>query len=158
MRLHLHLMILLSSVLLGFGLFAPALIITPGLGEMTPLIRVFRPDFGAVQRVSIFSGIGTLFEEGHTVIAVLILSFSILFPLWKLGVLWAAAEAKRRGEEPHELFHLSLKLGKYSMLDVLVLALIVISATGLPGSSDVAVGWGAYAFAASVILTLIVKV
>jgi hypothetical protein len=44
------------------------------------------------------------------------------------------------------------------MLDVLVLAMIVVAIKGLPGSSEIRLGWGVWAFAGSVVLSLIASV
>ena len=45
--------------------------------------------------------------------------------------------------------------GKFSMLDVFVVGLIVLAIKGLPGGSRVTLGWGVAAFAASVVLSIL---
>jgi paraquat-inducible protein A len=49
------------------------------------------------------------------------------------------------------------QLGKWSMLDVFVLAVLVIAVKGLPGDSKVVVEWGAAAFCASVLLSIYIS-
>jgi uncharacterized paraquat-inducible protein A len=48
--------------------------------------------------------------------------------------------------------------GKFSMLDVFVVGLIVLAIKGLPGGSRVTLGWGVAAFAASVILSMVAAI
>ena len=149
-----QLLILLASTLLGFGLFSSCLTITPSAGEWTGVLKIFKPDFTTPKELSLVGGIRQLFEHGFPFIGGLILIFSIAFPLWKLGVLWAASWATSHGEHPRRLLKLVEKLGKYSMLDVLVIALLVVAIKGLPGGTAVTLGPGFYCFAVSVLLAL----
>lgn len=155
MRQHKNLaLVLLASILLGFGLFLPCLIVTPAAGKWTGVLRIFSPDLAQPRPVSIVEGIQRLIETGHFFVAVIILTFSIIFPLWKLGVLWAAAWASEHGERPVRLLRIVANLGKYSMIDVLVVALLVVVIKGLPGGSKVELGAGFYTFSMSVLLAL----
>lgn len=147
---------ILSALFLGVGFSAPALIIVPGFGELTSVLKLFVPEFGEPRTVSILGGILTLFRGGEFFLGALLLLFSVIFPLWKLGVVWATLQSQRYGEDSQEMLKFVDKLGKYSMLDVLVLALIVVTIKGLPGGTAVHIGWGMYAFAFGVLLSLIV--
>lgn len=45
--------------------------------------------------------------------------------------------------------------GKFSMLDVMVIAVLVVAIKALPGGTKIALGWGLFAFAGSVLLSMI---
>jgi paraquat-inducible protein A len=151
-------LIILSSVLFGLGVVAPSLVIYPGAGKFSFFLRILSPDFDAVRQVSIAGGIGTLLREGEIAVGLVLLIFSIIFPIGKLGLLWAIAQAKQRNEFKPELTNLIDRLGKFSMLDVFVLALLVIALKKLPGGSKIELGFGAYMFAASVLLSMVIPV
>jgi uncharacterized paraquat-inducible protein A len=61
------------------------------------------------------------------------------------------------GQPAGRLFRLAHHTGKFSMLDVMVLALLVIAIKGLPGKSSLRIEWGVWAFAASVVLSLLIS-
>lgn len=147
-------LIVLCSVLLGCGLFAPCMVLVPGLGEFTELAKYFRPDLVIPREVSIAWGVWTLLGEGKLFVGILLLSFSILFPLWKLGVLWQATYLIDHREMTARRLTLVEKLGKYSMLDLLVIALIVLAVKGLPGGTQVQVGWGGVSFLLAALLSM----
>ena len=48
-------------------------------------------------------------------------------------------------------------LGKVSMLDVFVVALLVLAIKGLPGGTKVLIGWGVWAFCASILMSMFVS-
>ncbi len=147
---------LVSAFLLGLGFTAPAMVIYPGFGELAPVLKLFKPELGVPRRIAILPGIITLLKDGNIFIGALLLGFSVIFPLWKLGVLWKTYRAAMRGEECTDGTSLVSKLGKYSMLDVLVLAMVVILIKGLPGGTAVVIGWGMVVFGIGVILSLLI--
>ncbi len=151
-------LILLASLLLGLGLFTPCLTVVPAAGEWTGLLKIFKPDFSAPQPISIVGGIRQLFHHGHFFIGLIVLVFSILFPLAKLGVLWAATWNVTHHQHSASLLKLVEKLGKYSMLDILVIALVIVAIKGLPGGTKVTAGIGLYCFALSVLISLILPI
>lgn len=131
-------LLLLAFALLLFGLFAP-------------LIRVER-FYIFSNEVSLYSGLVDLHGQGEWFLFGLILAFSVLFPLLKLLMLGAALNLP--GDRHHGPLHWLTAVGKWSMLDVFVVALLVVSLK-LRGLASVEVQPGAYAFAASVLLTLL---
>ncbi len=150
--------ICLSLLLLLLGIFAPVLSIEPrmdgigGISAATEMISAYDPKILHEENVSIFSGIIHFFADGDYFIATIILTFSILFPVFKLFVLWHACLGSN--DEIHKYLQLVKKLGKLSMLDVLVMALIVVIIKTFPGRSQAHLQWGIYAFAASVLISL----
>ena len=151
-------LIAVSSILFGLGIVAPSLVVYPGAGKFTLFLRIFSPEFGNVREVSIAGGITTLLGEGEYVVGLVLLIFSIIFPIGKLGILWAIAQARRRNEARADLANLIDRLGKFSMLDVFVLALLVLALKRLPGGSKIELGMGAFMFAASVLLSMLIPV
>lgn len=70
-----------------------------------------------------------LIDYGMVVLAVLVVVFSIIFPFAKLGVLWFAWNTPEPGPRLGRLVHLAERLGRWSMLDVfLVLLLLAVTA------------------------------
>jgi paraquat-inducible protein A len=122
------------------------------LGLFLPVVRIDR-FFFLTDRVSILQGIGALLHEGEIVVGVVVLLFSAVFPLLKLVLafwLWGWTDVRAARFE-----HLARRLewlGKWSMVDVLVVALLVFSvkATGLANATTQA---GLYFFCAAVLGT-----
>lgn len=150
-------LILLSSILLALGLVAPSMTIVPEFGSLGGLLAVFKPELVRPESFSIVAGIWELLKSGlpgNIFVGLLLLLFSVLFPLWKLGVLHSSIGALRRGECPMRGLYLIDKLGKFSMIDIYVIALLVLAVKGLPGGSEVRINWGLCSFAVSILLTL----
>lgn len=140
-RIDIPLLILAALVLLYQGLTMP----------LVRFASLLRDDFG----YSILGGIGKLFEAGDSMIAALILLMSVVFPLLKLGMLillWVApmAPAWRR-----RLLHILEPLGKWSMLDVLVVILFA-GAVQLGLLADATILPGAYVYAGAILLSMLV--
>ena len=146
-----------AAGLLGLGLFAPCMTLHPAFGDITPLVRLLKPDLTAPSTYSILEGIRSMFDEGSIFIGVVVLLFSVVFPLWKLGVYWAATAQLASGQKPGAPVRWVNQLGKWSMLDVFVLAVLVVAVKGLPGGSRVEIEWGAAAFCASVLLSIYIS-
>jgi paraquat-inducible protein A len=108
---------------------------------------------------TIMSGVVYFWTSGDWPLAVIVFVASILVPLLKLSVLsLLALTAQRRSKwrplERTKLFRIVERIGRWSMLDVFVITLTV----GLVRFKSLAVitaGWGALAFAAVVVLTMI---
>ncbi len=80
--------------------------------------------------------------------------FSVVFPLTKLGfgaALWLFADPG--SPRVARILHWIEMLGKWSMLDVFVVALIV-AAANISLMSDIAVHAGLYVFTASILLSI----
>src|SRR5205085_1716213 len=99
-------------------------------------------------RYSVLGGIRTLIDNGSVALGLLLLAFSVVFPTVKLAVMSAATAALARGRPAGALMALAHHAGRFSMLDVFVVGLIVLAIKGLPGGSRVTLGWGVGAFAA----------
>ena len=108
-------------------------------------------------RVSLWSGTWGLLSEGEWFLGGILFCFSILFPLGKNLLLLAllhgvpAARNRIRG-----VMHALSILGKWSMLDVFIVAILVCSVK-LGLLADTQVLAGVYCFATSVLLTNLVS-
>lgn len=143
------------SLLLGLGIFLPCMAIEPGYAEFTALVSILKPEFGQEKQISIWGGILALWQDGAYFLAVIIFAFSVMFPIGKLGALWQALDRITIGQPPAESLRQVEKLGKFSMLDVFVLALIIIAIKGLPGGTSVRLQWGLVAFIVAIVLSLL---
>jgi paraquat-inducible protein A len=153
----LQVLLVVASILLGVGLFAPCMTLQPSYGNVTWLARLIDPDLVAPTTYSLLDGIRSLLTDSNVFIGVVVLLFSVVFPLWKLGVYWVATAQLAQGQEPGAPVRWVNQLGKWSMLDVFVLAVLVVAVKGLPGGSRVAIEWGAAAFCASVLLSIYIS-
>ena len=142
-----------SLGLLITGLVLPCMTIHPQLGPMTGWVNILAPDALASTSYSILGGGVAMFEGGSPGIAIILFLFSVLFPLWKLFTYLRSLGPK--GRVDGRSLKLAIKLGKYSMLDVFVIAVLVVGVKGLPGGSRVELDAGIYFFAASVLLSMV---
>ena len=147
-----------AAVTLGFGLTGPCMTVIPHAGELEGWVRLLEPEALRPSAYSVVGGIAALWSHGNAPLGALLFGFSVLFPAAKLAVMaWAAAhenDAARHGPASRVAHH----AGKFSMLDVLVVGVLVVAVKGLPGGTEVRVGWGLYLFATSVVLALVAGV
>ncbi len=140
------------SFLLGFMIVAATVCLV--LGLTLPIMRLTR--FYIWTDVhSLVSVVRELYYSGEVILAAIIAVFSIFFPFLKLLYLLALYSARQvhPGQPARWLRRMSW-VGKWSMLDVLILALVIFyaKATNLADATSMP---GIYLFAASVILTMI---
>ena len=136
-----NVLLLLSFILFLIGIFAPVL--------------TFQKFFIFSSKVSIITGLFQLLSEGYPILFILIFGFSIVLPLFKLLLLFGLVNGLIHNPERNtKILHLIAQYGKWSMLDVFVAALLIVTVR-LGAMADVKVHFGLYAFAASVILTMI---
>jgi paraquat-inducible protein A len=125
------------------------------VGLVAPIITMKK--FVLVENTfSVFSGAIQLFNEGQFFLFIIIAGFSIVLPLLKIGVLNKLLSMKEgnNGDLDRYLHWMHL-YGKWSMLDVFVVAILVV-AVKLGAIASVEMRAGLYAFAAAVILTMFV--
>lgn len=141
--------------LLACGLFAPCMTITPRLEPHTGLAEwlglVDRPE-----TYSIFSGVWKLLRGGNVAIGVVLLVCSVLIPLAKLVAYRAGLADLRSGRPVTPTHRLAAAIGKYSMVDVFVIALFVFSSQTFPGGTEIELLWGTYAFGGAALLSIAV--
>jgi paraquat-inducible protein A len=138
-----NMLLVLALVLLFYGLQAP--------------ILTLEKFYFFSNTISLLSALQTLANEAEWGLFVLVGTFSVLFPVAKnlvLLLIWnfdmAQGEAHRR--------HLAwlAAYSKWSMLDVFVVALLVVSVK-LSALAQAHVERGIYAFAASIVLSMLLS-
>ena len=153
-----RLCIVLAAALLGLGLIGPCMTIRPGMGEFESWVRLLKPVLLRPSTYSVLGGIDAMIRHGNAGIGTLLLVFSCLFPIAKLALMAYAQQQLATAARPGRWLGAVHQTGKFSMLDVLVLAVIVVAMKGLPGNSTVTLHWGIWAFAGSVLLSLAASV
>lgn len=138
----LRLILVITSIFLAIGLVAP--IIT--LKKFVLIENTF----------SVLSGSLELLEEGQFFLFIVITGFSVVLPLLKIGVLYKLLSQKEQGADNLDKYlHWMHLYGKWSMLDVFVVAVLVV-AVKLGAIASVEIRFGLYLFAVAVVLTMYV--
>jgi paraquat-inducible protein A len=138
----LRLLLALTTSFLIMGLFAP--IIT--LQKYILIENTF----------SVFSGAMQLLKEGQFFLFIIIVGFSIVIPVLKISVLYKLLSPTSQSSQALDKYlHWMHLYGKWSMLDVFIVAVLVV-AVKLGAIASVEMRYGLYAFAAAIILTMYV--
>ncbi|MGE0267108.1 MAG: paraquat-inducible protein A [Candidatus Omnitrophota bacterium] len=138
---YVSLLLVLSFVFLLLGLFLPAI-------HLKELV-VFQSTF------SVLTGIQNLFHEGHHILGVVIILFSVIFPLFKLFVLYIIWFHRIPHPQKAAFIRWLSVLGKWSMLDVFVVAVTIVI-TQVSRFADAQPRIGIYFFGVSIIITMLV--
>jgi paraquat-inducible protein A len=104
-------------------------------------------------QVSVYRGLIVLWKAGEIFLFLILFVFTILFPFVKINSmlalwLWPGLE----NEKARNMFHFVSNLGKWSMLDVFVMAILVLTVKS-SGVASIQVGLGFFLFFISVMLT-----
>ena len=138
--------------LLGAALLAAAGLLVAGW--LVPIMTVRRLIFFE-DRVSVIQALEALLEQRQFLLFFTVLIFSMLLPLAKI---FFALRIWRGHDVRSEQFLINLTraeiLGRWSMLDVFLMALAV-AAVNLSLIADVHLHWGLYALSGGVVLSLI---
>ena len=116
-------------------------------------------EFGQVQSNTIIQGVILLLHHGSYPTAAIIFIASVLVPVAKIiALLWLCYTVARRSpENPHErerLYRVTEFIGRWSMVDVFVVALLV-ALVQVTGILTVAPGSAALAFCGMVVFTML---
>jgi paraquat-inducible protein A len=122
-----------------------------------PVLRINK--LGHSTEDSIVSGVAALLSGGHFVIAFVVLVFSLVVPPLKLlALIYLATGAAGFGDSHKAWTHRLVELlGRWGMLDVLVVAVLV-AYVKLGDAVSIAPGPGLVAFAGCVLLSLLASV
>jgi len=133
------------------------------LGILSPLITINKhvgfwgfTIFNERNTVSLASGLLSLISEGHLLLFLIIFLFSIAFPTAKNGILYILWYHGLPPSEEHRLVKLLGVTGKWSMLDVLVVGLLVV-VLKLGDLVTVQVHAGVLFFSVSVITSMLIN-
>jgi len=134
-------LLVLASVLLALGLYLP-------------LIHLEKMLFWE-NSYSVVTGVFGLAEDGQYVLATVVFFWSVVFPIAKLALLyWLWFGRTDKAQRATVLTWLD-KLGKWSMLDVYIVAVLIV-AVKLGPLAEVTVEPGLYVFGAAVLLSMLV--
>ena len=104
---------------------------------------------------SLASGIFHLLMEGELLLFLIVFSFSILMPAWKMVILYRLLHAQEGDPaRRHRQLHVLSFLGKWSMLDVFVVAILVVTVK-LGAIANITVHVGIYLFTLAVLASML---
>ena len=135
-------LLVFSSVLLFIGFIAPMLTISK---------------FIVVQHsLSIITGVWQLLAEGQIILFLLIGLFSIIVPIAKIILLFNLLHPDtHHPDRRKKLLHLMHDYGRWAMLDVMVVAILIVSVK-LGAIASIQVHAGLYIFGAAVLLIMFI--
>lgn len=140
-RLLLRWLLLISSGLLLAGLFLPMLTITQ--------LMVISNEF------SVISGIIELWKAGQFILFIVIGCFSVLIPFAKIVLLFKLLQSD---DKPHpikmKLLRLMHDYGRWAMLDVMVVAMLIVTVK-MGAIASIKIHPGLYVFGAAVLLIML---
>ncbi|MET0012989.1 MAG: paraquat-inducible protein A [Sedimenticola sp.] len=142
-----------EKLVLNFLLICAGLLLYIGL--TAPMITIEKFIFIS-NSFSVTSGVMELYRNGETLLFLIIGIFSVLLPILKLLLLFMLINLlEKQSQRMKRYLHLMHDYGRWSMLDVFVVAVMVVSVK-LDAIAKVYVHSGLYAFGAAVILTMLV--
>ena len=104
---------------------------------------------------SLASGIFHLLMQDEPLLFIIVFSFSILMPAWKMVLLYRLLHAQDGDNtRRHRQLHVLSFLGKWSMLDVFVVAILVVTVK-LGAIASITVHFGIYLFTLAVLASML---
>jgi paraquat-inducible protein A len=103
---------------------------------------------------SVIAGVHGLWEQGQYVLAIILFFFSVVFPIFKLAVLAIVWFVRLASAGRATALHWLGILGKWSMLDVFVVAILIVLVK-LGPLAKVEPQRGLYWFAAAILVSMI---
>jgi len=142
---------------LGAGRFAVAGLVLLAafglaLGLSMPVVHLRRGLSGT--DYSVVGGIVNLAEGGNILLALIVGAFSVVFPIGKLGTLVALLLGRSTDERRARVLRTLTLLGRWSMLDVFVIAILV-GAVQLGVLSEGSPRPGLYVFGGAILLSML---
>jgi paraquat-inducible protein A len=123
------------------------------IGLYAPMITVEK-FYVFANTVSLLSALQQLWSTSEWGLFMLILMFSVIFPIGKIALLLMVCHQPSNNPARHQRWLRRVAIyGKWSMLDVFVVAMLVVSIK-LDALAQASIEPGLYAFAASVVITL----
>lgn len=135
-------LLILSSGLFLAGLILPMMTITK--------LMVFSHSF------SVLSGVYELWRNGHILLFAIVAGFSIVVPVLKIVVLFRLVLHRSRHSPSFDrLLHLMHEYGRWAMLDVMVVAVLIMTVK-LGAIASIQVHSGLFVFGLSVLLIMLI--
>ena len=140
--LYLRWLLLFTSLLLAIGFVTPMMTLTE--------LMFFTHSF------SILSAIKQLWQEGHWLLAIIISLFSVIIPIVKILLLFNLLHPNTTHPERRKrLLHLMHDYGRWAMLDVMVVAVLIVTVK-LGALASIQVHIGLYIFGLAVLLIMLI--
>lgn len=124
------------------------------VGISTPMMTISKLIFFN-SSFSVVSGITELFHSGQIILFIVVSLFTLVMPALKFLVLFQLLSARPSGESMKRYLHLMHHYGRWAMLDVMVVAILVVTVK-LGALASVEVHYGLYLFGASVVIIMLV--
>ncbi|MFV2033373.1 MAG: paraquat-inducible protein A [Gammaproteobacteria bacterium] len=123
------------------------------VGMIAPLITLKK--YIVVENTfSLLSGAVQLIRDGQWFLFIVVTMFSIVLPFAKLVILYRVLSVTdKKGTRAQRYLHWIHRLGKWSMLDVFVVAILLVTVK-LGIIASVELHFGIYAFAMAILLTM----
>lgn len=135
-------LIMLSLGLLVAGLTLPMMTITK--------LLMFSHSF------SVLTGVYELWQNGHFLLFVIVAGFSIVVPFLKIAVLFKLVLQRQHDSQAFDrLLHLMHEYGRWAMLDVMVVAVLIMTVK-LGAIASIEVHSGLFVFGLSVLLIMFI--
>lgn len=134
-------LLLAASVLLAFGLYVP-------------LLKIEKMVFWE-NEYSVATGVFGLWDDGQWILAAIVFFWSVAFPIAKLALLFWIWFGKMDPDQRERTLRRLEVLGKWSMLDVYIVAVLIVAAK-LGPVADVTPEYGIYVFGSAVVLSMLV--
>lgn len=124
--------------------------------NLLPVLRI-ESSIKGEQENTILSGVAQFWQDGDYPVAIIIFTASVLIPILKVIAIIALCLAVKSGRSPAtmtRLYRITEYVGRWSMVDVFVVAILV-GVVQLGSVLKIEAGGGAFAFAGVVVLTML---
>jgi paraquat-inducible protein A len=140
-----------KNYVVPLALAAAAVLLT--LGLYFPLLRIEKMLFWK-NEYSVATGVFGLFEDGQYLLAAVVFFWSVVFPIGKLVLLFWLWFARTDADQRANVLRWLDKVGRWSMLDVYIVAVLVV-ALKLGPLASVTVEPGLYVFGSAVLVLML---
>jgi len=132
--------------------FLALLCLVPGV--LLPFVT--STQLGTEKAVSLVGGIVAMLGQGELLVGIVLLVFSLVFPFAKLVFLLIATSSLLPVPKPlrHRLHDIAAATGKYSLLDVLVVAILIV-AIKMRGVAEIRIASGTVLFCVAIFLSIL---
>ena len=145
----------IAVVCLGFGIMLPVMRIDANDGTIKGFIMAFITP--GPSSYSILSSIWALIKNATVMdifLGVIIFLFSVVLPIVKLGLFYHILNGGTPNKGITQFVH---KWGRFSMLDVYIVAILILTIRSLPGGAQIKPSWGLILFTVSILLSLYIS-
>ncbi len=142
-----------QATILRWLLFVASGLLVAGI--ILPMITISK--FVFIQNsFSVLSGVIQLLHDGQIILFIVVTSFSIILPIIKIWILLILL-SKRATDSPkiQRYLHLMHEYGRWAMLDVMVVAVLIVTVK-LGAIASVQVHTGLFVFGAAVLLIMLI--